>query len=83
MNVKEHEMNALAEEIWVPSAVWDEIIRGDTPHFEYVSGEAASGLQQAALLSGVHVAFGVWLEIDLLDRHSSEGEATPLAGRSG
>jgi 6,7-dimethyl-8-ribityllumazine synthase len=35
------------------------VIRGDTPHFEYVSGEAASGLQQAALLSGVHVAFGV------------------------
>lgn len=27
-------LNALAEEIWVPSAVWDEIIRGDTPRPE-------------------------------------------------
>ena len=35
------------------------VIRGDTPHFEYVSGEAASGLQRAALDTGVHVAFGV------------------------
>ena len=35
------------------------VIRGDTPHFEYVSGGAASGLQQAALDTGVHVAFGV------------------------
>jgi len=35
------------------------VIRGDTPHFEYVSGEAASGLQRAALSTGVHVAFGV------------------------
>jgi 6,7-dimethyl-8-ribityllumazine synthase len=35
------------------------VIRGDTPHFEYVSGEAASGLQRAAMDTGVHVAFGV------------------------
>lgn len=35
------------------------VIRGDTPHFEYVSGEAASGLQRAALDTGVYVAFGV------------------------
>jgi 6,7-dimethyl-8-ribityllumazine synthase len=35
------------------------VIRGDTPHFEYVAGEAASGLQLAALETGVPVAFGV------------------------
>lgn len=35
------------------------IIRGETPHFEYVAGEAASGLQLAALETGVPVAFGV------------------------
>ena len=35
------------------------VIRGDTPHFEYVSGEAAAGLQRAAMDTGVHVAFGV------------------------
>jgi 6,7-dimethyl-8-ribityllumazine synthase len=35
------------------------VIRGDTPHFDYVAGEAASGLQLAALETGVPVAFGV------------------------
>jgi 6,7-dimethyl-8-ribityllumazine synthase len=35
------------------------VIRGETAHFEYVAGEAASGLQLAALETGVPVAFGV------------------------
>jgi 6,7-dimethyl-8-ribityllumazine synthase len=35
------------------------VIRGDTPHFEYVASEAASGLQLAALETGVPVSFGV------------------------
>ncbi len=35
------------------------VVRGDTPHFEYVAGEAASGLQLAAIETGVPVAFGV------------------------
>jgi 6,7-dimethyl-8-ribityllumazine synthase len=35
------------------------IVRGETPHFEYVASEAASGLQLAALETGVPVAFGV------------------------
>ena len=35
------------------------VIRGDTPHFDYVAGEAASGLQLAALETGVPVSFGV------------------------
>jgi 6,7-dimethyl-8-ribityllumazine synthase len=35
------------------------VIRGETPHFEFVAGEAASGLQLAALETGVPVAFGV------------------------
>jgi 6,7-dimethyl-8-ribityllumazine synthase len=35
------------------------VIRGETPHFEYVAGEAASGLQLAALETGVPVSFGV------------------------
>jgi 6,7-dimethyl-8-ribityllumazine synthase len=35
------------------------VIRGDTPHFDYVASEAASGLQLAALETGVPVAFGV------------------------
>ena len=35
------------------------VIRGETPHFEYVASEAASGLQLAALETGIPVAFGV------------------------
>jgi 6,7-dimethyl-8-ribityllumazine synthase len=35
------------------------VIRGETPHFEYVASEAASGLQLAALETGVPVSFGV------------------------
>lgn len=35
------------------------VIRGDTPHFDYVAGEAAKGLGQIAMQTGVPVAFGV------------------------
>ena len=35
------------------------VIRGDTPHFDYVAGEAARGLQQVGLDTGVPVIFGV------------------------
>ena len=35
------------------------VIRGDTPHFEYVSGEAARGLQDAQLATDTPIMFGV------------------------
>jgi 6,7-dimethyl-8-ribityllumazine synthase len=35
------------------------VIRGDTPHFEYVAGECARGLTSASLETGVPIAFGV------------------------
>ena len=35
------------------------VIRGETPHFDLIAGEAASGLQLAAIETGVPVAFGV------------------------
>lgn len=35
------------------------VIRGDTPHFDYVAGQAASGIMQASLSTGVPVLFGV------------------------
>ena len=34
------------------------VIRGDTPHFDYVAGEAAKGIGQAMMQTGVPVAFG-------------------------
>jgi len=35
------------------------VVRGDTPHFEYVAGEAARGIQQVALSEHLPVIFGV------------------------
>lgn len=35
------------------------VVRGDTPHFDYVAAEAARGLQQVMLETGLPVAFGV------------------------
>jgi 6,7-dimethyl-8-ribityllumazine synthase len=35
------------------------VIRGETPHFDYVASEAASGVQLAGIETGVPVAFGV------------------------
>lgn len=35
------------------------VIRGATPHFDYVAGEAAKGVGQVALQTGVPVIFGV------------------------
>jgi 6,7-dimethyl-8-ribityllumazine synthase len=43
------------------------VIRGDTPHFDYVAGEAAAGLMRASLDSGVPVMFGV-ITADTIDQ---------------
>ncbi|HVU78936.1 MAG TPA: 6,7-dimethyl-8-ribityllumazine synthase [Gaiellaceae bacterium] len=43
------------------------IVRGDTPHFEYVASECASGLQLAGIETGVPVAFGV-LTVENVDQ---------------
>ena len=35
------------------------VIRGDTPHFDYVAGEAARGIANASAESGIPMAFGI------------------------
>lgn len=35
------------------------VIRGDTPHFDYVAGNAASGLAHVSMETGVPIAFGL------------------------
>ncbi|MEN8375469.1 MAG: 6,7-dimethyl-8-ribityllumazine synthase [Gemmatimonadota bacterium] len=35
------------------------VVRGETPHFDYVAGEAARGLARVALEQGVPVGFGL------------------------
>ena len=58
------------------------VIRGDTPHFDYVSSEAASGLQLAAIETGVPVAFGV-LTLDRADQAESRVGKGAEAVRTG
>ncbi len=43
------------------------VIRGGTPHFEYVAGECVKGLSQVSLDSGIPVAFGV-LTVDSIEQ---------------
>jgi len=43
------------------------VIRGDTPHFEYVAGQAAEGIMRASMDTGVPVMFGV-ITVDTLEQ---------------
>ncbi|MDH5232051.1 MAG: 6,7-dimethyl-8-ribityllumazine synthase [Gammaproteobacteria bacterium] len=43
------------------------VIRGGTPHFDYVAGEATKGLSQVAMSYDVPVAFGV-LTVDSIEQ---------------
>jgi 6,7-dimethyl-8-ribityllumazine synthase len=52
------------------------VVRGDTPHFEYVAGEAARGLGAVAVAHALPVGFGV-LTVDTLQ------QAIDRAGGSG
>ena len=57
------------------------VIRGETAHFDYVAGEAASGLQLAGLETGVPVAFGV-LTVDTLEQAMARTDKGADAARS-
>jgi 6,7-dimethyl-8-ribityllumazine synthase len=35
------------------------VLRGETPHFEYISGAVSQGLEQVALETGIPIGFGV------------------------
>ena len=43
------------------------VIRGETPHFDYVAGQAASGIARVGLDTGIPVIFGV-LTTETLDQ---------------
>jgi 6,7-dimethyl-8-ribityllumazine synthase len=53
------------------------VIRGETAHFEFVAGEAARGIQDVALRTGIPVAFGV------LTTDSVEQAMERAGGRAG
>jgi 6,7-dimethyl-8-ribityllumazine synthase len=43
------------------------VIRGDTPHFDYVAGEATRGLGEVAVRYGIPIGFGV-LTVDTMQQ---------------
>ncbi len=53
------------------------VIRGDTPHFDHVAGQASSGLAAVQLETGIPVAFGV------LTTHTIEQAIDRAGGKSG
>ena len=58
------------------------VIRGETPHFDYISSETASGLQLAALETGVPVSFGV-LTVETREQAEARIDKAAEAVRSG
>lgn len=53
------------------------VIRGDTPHFEYVAGAATNGLNQVQLETGIPIGFG------LLTVEDNEQAFARAGGREG
>ena len=56
------------------------VIRGDTPHFEYVAGECARGIMDVQLATGIPIGFGV---LTTENRAQAEERADPQRGDKG
>jgi len=56
------------------------VIRGETPHFEYVAGEAARGISEVGRTSGVPTTFGL---ITANTREQAEARAGGAVGNRG
>jgi 6,7-dimethyl-8-ribityllumazine synthase len=56
------------------------VVRGDTPHFDYVAGECARGIMDVQIAAGVPIGFGV-LTTDTLAQ--AEERADPARGDKG
>lgn len=57
------------------------VIRGGTPHFEYVAGECVKGIAQVALDSAIPVCFGV-LTVDTIEQ-AIERSGTKAGNKGG
>jgi 6,7-dimethyl-8-ribityllumazine synthase len=57
------------------------VVRGETPHFEFVASEAASGLQLAGIETGVPVSFGV-LTCDTAEQAEARADRGAVAART-
>jgi 6,7-dimethyl-8-ribityllumazine synthase len=56
------------------------VVRGDTPHFDYVAGECARGIMNVQLATNVPVGFGVLTTENLVQ---AEERADPARGDKG
>lgn len=56
------------------------VVRGETPHFDYVAGECARGIMTVQLATGVPVGFGVLTTENLMQ---AEERADPQRGDKG
>jgi 6,7-dimethyl-8-ribityllumazine synthase len=57
------------------------VIRGETPHFDFVAGEAARGVARVALESGLPVTFGVITSDNVEQAQARAGGAVGNKGR--
>jgi 6,7-dimethyl-8-ribityllumazine synthase len=57
------------------------VVRGETPHFDFVASEAASGLQLAGIETGVPVSFGV-LTCDTAEQAEARTDRGAIAART-
>jgi 6,7-dimethyl-8-ribityllumazine synthase len=57
------------------------IVRGETPHFDYIASEAASGLQLAGIETGIPVSFGV-LTVETVEQGEARVERASDAVRT-
>jgi 6,7-dimethyl-8-ribityllumazine synthase len=61
------------------------VIRGETPHFDYVAGEASRGIMQVSLIEKIPIAFGLLTTNNIREaldrvggRHGHKGEEAAL-----
>lgn len=59
------------------------IIRGETPHFEYVASACAQGLMQVALTTGVAITFGVITADSVAQAQARSGPSEGKGGNKG
>ena len=70
----------LQRERYAAIVVLGAVIRGETPHFDYVAGECARGISRVSLDSGVPVIFGV---LTTEDYEQAAARAGGTAGNKG
>ncbi len=59
------------------------VVRGDTPHFDYIASESAKGIAQASLSSGIPVIYGIITADTMEQAVERSGSKAGNKGREG